>query len=253
MEERAETAALDAVESLTGWWTLAGVDSAVGDTPINWLADNDSVNPAKAPVSPSNGNANVTVASQTPSIAWPNDIATLRQMVTDGAALPGNDLGPVHIPPIGPDSSATVIISDLPDLADANEATAGTSAMHILLARMLAAIGINISDCYRTWLATTVPATGELPDQLLPELGSYMRHQLGLIKPTSVIILGSSACKALLDADLMNARAELRNVNHDGRNMAALTTFHPRTLIARPAMKAQAWRDLQMFAKRNAL
>ena len=39
----------------------------------------------------------------------------------------------------------------------------------------------------------------------------------------------------------------------NGRNIAALTTFHPRTLIARPAMKAQAWRDLQMFAKRYAL
>jgi DNA polymerase len=118
---------------------------------------------------------------------------------------------------------------------------------------MLAAIGINIADCYRTWLATTVPATGELPDHILPELGHYMRHQIGLIKPTSLILLGSSACKALLDADLMNARAELRNVNDDGRNIAALTTFHPRTLIARPAMKAQAWRDLQMFAKRDAL
>jgi DNA polymerase len=174
-------------------------------------------------------------------------------MVRDGAPLPGNDLGPVHIAPIGPENSAIVIISDLPDLADADEATAGTSAMHILLERMLAAIGINISDCYRTWLATTVPATGELPDHMLPELGHYMRHQLGLIKPSSMILLGSSACKAVLDADLMNARAELRNVNHDGRNIAALTTFHPRTLIARPAMKAQAWRDLQMFAKRDAL
>jgi DNA polymerase len=249
MGDRAETAALAAVESLTGWWTLAGVDSAVGDETVNWLAADEVTNPARPPITANNSATNVPVAPH----PWPSDIATLRQMVRDGAPLPGNDLGPVHIPPIGPENSAIVIISDLPDLADADEATAGTSAVHILLERMLAAIGINISDCYRTWLATTVPATGELPDHILPELGLYMRHQLGLIKPTSVILLGSSACKALLDADLMNARAELRNVNHDGRNIAALTTFHPRTLIARPAMKAQAWRDLQMFAKRDAL
>jgi len=253
MEDRAETAALAAVESLTGWWTLAGVDSAVGDETVNWLAAVEVTNPAKPAVTANNSAANVPVAPKVPSIPWSNDIATLRQMVRDGAPLPGNDLGPVHIAPIGPENSAIFIISDLPDLADADEATAGTSAVHILLERMLAAIGINISDCYRTWLATTVPATGELPDHILPELGHYMRHQLGLIKPTSVILLGSSACKALLDADLMNARAELRNVNDDGRNIAALTTFHPRTLIARPAMKAQAWRDLQMFAKRDAL
>jgi len=253
MGDRAETAALAAVGSLTGWWTLAGVDSAVGDETVNWLAADEVTNPAKPAVTANNSAANVPVAAQIPSIPWPNDIATLRQMVRDGAPLPGNDLGPVHIPPIGPENSAIVIISDLPDLADTDEATAGTSAVHILLERMLAAIGINISDCYRTWLATSVPATGELPDHMLPELGHYMRHQLGLIKPSSMILLGSSACKAVLDADLMNARAELRSVNHDGRNIAALTTFHPRTLIARPAMKAQAWRDLQMFAKRDAL
>ena len=34
MEDRAETAALAAVESLTGWWTLAGVDAAVGDETV---------------------------------------------------------------------------------------------------------------------------------------------------------------------------------------------------------------------------
>jgi len=252
MGDRAETAALKAVESLTGWWTLAGVDSAVGEETVDWLAADEVTNAAKQAATANTNTANVPARPPVQSISWPNDIATLRQMVINGAALPGNDFGPVHIPPIGPENSATVIISDLPDLTDANEATAGTSATHILLERMLAAIGINISDCYRTWLATTVPATGELTDACLPELGDYMHNQLALIRPTSVVILGSSACKALLNADLMNARAELRHVKYDGRNIAALATFHPRTLIARPAMKAQAWRDLQMFAKRDA-
>ena len=253
MGDRAETAALAAVESLTGWWTLAGVDSAVGDETVNWLAADEVTNSAKPAVAGNNNAANVPAAPPVQSIGWPNDIATLRQMVINGAALPGNDFGPVHIPPIGPENCATFIISDLPDLTDADQATAGTSAAHILLERMLASIGIDISDCYRTWLATTVPATGELTEACLPELGDYMRHQLGLIRPTSVVILGSSACKALLNVDLMYARAELRGVKDDVRNITALATFHPRTLIARPAMKAQAWRDLQMFAKRAAL
>lgn len=253
MKDRAETAALAAVESLTGWWTLAGVDSAVGEDTVNWLAGDEAPNPAKQAVAAINDTAHVPVASPVQSIAWPNDIATLRQMVIDGAPLPGNGLGSIHIPPIGPENSATVIISDLPDLTDAGEATAETSAANILLERMLAAIGINILDCHRTWLATTVPATGELPDDMLPELGNYMRHQLGIVKPKSVVILGSSACKALLSTDHMKARAELQNIHHDGRDISALVTFHPRKIIARPSMKAQAWKDLQMFAKRDAL
>jgi hypothetical protein len=51
----------------------------------------------------------------------------------------------------------------------------------------------------------------------------------------------------------MKARAELQNIHHDGRDISALVTFHPRKIIARPSMKAQAWKDLQMFAKRDAL
>ena len=38
MGDRGEITAFTVVESLTGWWTLAGVDSAVGDETVNWLA-----------------------------------------------------------------------------------------------------------------------------------------------------------------------------------------------------------------------
>ena len=85
MGDRAETAALAAVESLTGWWTLAGVDSAVGDETVNWLAADELANPAKPAVTANNSAANVPVAPRVPSIPWPDDIGTLRQMVRDGA------------------------------------------------------------------------------------------------------------------------------------------------------------------------
>jgi DNA polymerase len=77
-----------------------------------------------------------------------------------------------------------------------------------------------------------------------------MQHQIKLIKPKSLMILGSAACKALLGEELMHARAELRYIHHEGLNLPTMATFHPRTLIARPAMKKQAWRDLQIFAKK---
>lgn len=246
MENRGETSAFAVVKSLTGWWELAGVDSAVSDEAVNWLADDAPVN---APVA-----AIKTAAAQktnlppvTPSVAWPNDIAALREMVTEGAPLPGNAYGPVRFAPVGPDACDIMVISDLPDILDFPDAASATNAA--LLRRMMAAIGVDVADCYCTWLATTLPPTGEVPEPDLPELGSFILHQIKLIRPKSVVLLGSSACKALLNDELMNARAELRNINHDSLNMHVLTTFHPRTLIARPAMKAQAWRDLQMFAK----
>ena len=95
-----------------------------------------------------------------------------------------------------------------------------------------------------------MPSTAEVPENDLSELAAFMLHQIQLIRPASLVLLGSAACKALLGQELMQARAELRNVEHDGLNVPTLVTFHPRTLIARPAMKKQAWRDLQMFAQR---
>jgi DNA polymerase len=248
MEDRGETTAFAVVESLTGWWELAGLDAAVHETAVNLLAD-DALAGTQLPVVSATAKQETDVPPA-PQIEWPIDVATLSEMVTSGAPLPGNAYGPTRFAPVGPANCDVMIISDLPDIIDAGGAPAAIAANAALLRRMMSAIGIDISDCYCTWLATTMPSTGEVPVHALPELAAFIRHQIKFIRPKSVLILGSSACIALLSEELMNARAELRNINHDGVNITTLTTFHPRTLIARPAMKAQAWRDLQMFAKR---
>ena len=247
MEDRGKITAFAVVESLSGWWELAGVDSAVGESTLNLLAQD------AADTSPNMPNAATAEKKQaeapaTPSIMWPTDIAALREMVVGGAPLPGNAYGPIRFPSVGPVSCDVMVISDLPDILSSPDTT--TSLNAALLQRMLAAIGIDIAQCHCTWLATSMPSTAEVPENDLPDLAAFMLHQIKLIRPKSLVILGSSACKALLGEELMHARAELRNVNHDGRNITTLATFHPRTLIARPAMKKQAWRDLQMFAKR---
>ena len=247
MEDRGETTAFAVIESLTGWWELAGLDSAVGDEAVNLLADET---PEKAPSATTIAAAAKKLTEQpaAPSIVWPMDVMMLREMVQSGAPLPGNAYGPVRFAPIGPHICEVMVISDLPDISDVQEAQVSANAS--LLHRMLAAVGVDSANTFRTWLATTIPSTGEVPERDLPELAAFMLHQVKLVRPKAIVILGSSACMALLGEERMNARAELRNINHDGLNIPTLTTFHPRTLIAQPATKKQAWKDLQMFAKR---
>jgi len=247
MEDRRKITAFAVVESLSGWWELAGVDSAVGESTLDLLAQDAADTSPNMPVA-ATAEKKQAEAPATPSIMWPNDMDALREMVVGGAPLPGNAYGPIRFPSVGPVSCDVMVISDLPDILSSPETT--TSLNAALLQRMLAAIGIDIAQCHCTWLATSMPSTAEVPENNLPDLAAFMLHQIKLIRPKSLVILGSAACKALLGDELMHARAELRNVNHDGRNITTLATFHPRTLIARPAMKKQAWRDLQMFAKR---
>ncbi len=251
MEPQGHIAASRMIESLTGWWELAGVDAAVNDKPVNWLElDAKETTAGAPPITAPAIKEMPPVAPAKPAVDWPLDVDSLKAMVTNGIALPGNDFGNRFVAPVGPAKCNVMIISDLPDQDELGAGIIGSGATGILLARMLAAIDIQLIDCYWTTLATTIPPTGEIPENALPSLAEFARHQIGLVKPNYAILLGSTACKALLDDELMKARAELRKINHDGSNIAVLTTFHPRTLIARPAMKAQAWKDLQMFAKR---
>jgi uracil-DNA glycosylase len=254
MEQQGQLAASRMIESLTGWWELAGVDAAVGEMPVNWLeieakaeiAENLLVSPVIPP--------NAVAALPTQLVAeWPADIETLKSMVASGATLPSNTFSNRFVLPVGPANCDIMVISDLPDQDELAGAILGSGATGALLTRMLAAIGVKLPECYWTALATTIQSTGEIPENSIKDLAAFVLHQIELVRPKSVILLGSVACKALLGEEMMKARAELRNINHDGSNMAVLTTFHPRTLIARPAMKAQAWKDLQMFAKRAGL
>ncbi len=250
MEQQGQFATSDIVNSLNSWWELAGVDIAVGDEAINWLAL-DAKPEVVAP----------TPIKQAPQpelpvkalAEWPQNIEALRRLIADGAALPGNMFGNRAVAPVGPENAKLMVISDLPESDELAAGKLGSGATGKLLERMLAAIGVNLTDCYWTTLATTIPAAGDLPDAVLPELAAFVRHQIDLVDPENIIILGSSACRALLGLELMEARANLQYFNHDGGKKAVLTTFHPRTLIARPQMKRQAWKDLQMFEKKDVL
>ena len=246
MEDQGKNTTFAVVESLSGWWELAGVDTAVQEKTLD-LLERDAV--VSSPTMPTLCNTEKKQAELpvAPAIIWPSDIATLRVMVANGAPLPGNAYAPIRFPPIGPDSCDVMVISDLPDILDNPETTKAPSAA--LFHRMFAAIGIETAQCYCTWLATSMPSTGEVPEKDLPDLAAFMLHQIKLIRPKSLVILGSAASKALLGDELMHSRAELRCLHEDGLNLPTLVTFHPRTLIARPAMKNQAWRDLQLFAK----
>ncbi len=251
MEQQGQLAASKIVESLTGWWELAGVDVAVGDVAVDWTALDAKVEVAESAIAlPPVAKEKSPSTQAKVAVDWPSDIETLKAMIASGAALPGDGFGTSFVAPVGPSTCDVMVISDLPDQDELVGKTLGSGATGVLLGRMLAAIGITLADCYWTALATTISPTGEVPENSLNELADFARHQIGLVQPKSLILLGSSACKGLLGEELMNARHSLQNVNHDGSNMAVLTTFHPRTLIARPAMKAQAWKDLQMFAKR---
>lgn len=241
--------------SLMNWWGVAGVNDVVGDVSVNWLERDAKAEPntENAPAAVKTATPTLVESSIAPLADWPKDIQGLQAAISAGSLLPGNMFGGKSVAPIGKTSAAVMVISDLPDRDELDAGQLGSGASGRLLTAMLAAIGIRLDEVYWTTLAATIPAIGELPNAALPPLAEFVRHQITLVQPKFCLLLGSSASKALLGSDIMTSRGSLQNINHDGSTKTVLTTFHPRTLIARPNMKEQAWKDLQMFAKRDDL
>lgn len=250
MDQRGQFSTSQIIDSLNSWWEVAGVDGAVTDDCVNWLALDSEPKPEASTQSKKTA---PPVLPPENKIEWPKNIEALRRMLADGADLPGNRLGDRSVSPVGPEVARIMIISDVPDGDELVTRQLGSGTTGKLLERMMRSIGIKLTNCYWTTLAATTPATGELADSDLPVLADFVRHQINLVDPETIILLGESACQALSDLDLMNARRNLRYFNYNGGKKAVLTTFHPRTLIARPQMKPEAWKDLQMFVKKDDL
>jgi uracil-DNA glycosylase len=242
------------VNSLVDWWKNAGVDYFVCDDPQNWFADSVETESqsleSKSTITP--------VLQETPPFIsaahkWPSDINILCSEMKVSCLLPGSGFGGKAAAPVANSAAKLMIVSDIPDVDEIEAGMIGAGAAGKLLTNMLAVINLKLDDCYVTALATTRPATGELPEHSFAESAGFMMHQMKLVKPKAMLVLGSTACQALLNAELMSARGNLHYINHDGQKVTAIPTFHPRTLLARPILKAQSWRDLQILINKGYL
>ncbi len=266
------SSAFQQAAAIIEFWRMAGVDYLVQEHPAGWLGAADAGDAAASAGQPPHTSSLLSQPPlrhqapphrtapahppNTPGISpaeWPDSLDKLTEMIGNGAALPGNQFGGGSARPMGQIGARLMIISDLPDFDEITAGQLGHSAYGHLLANMVRAMGCHMADCYLTALATTRPAAGELPDGSPQTLVPFILHQMDIIRPKAVLVLGSAACNALFSAELMTARGNLHYFNHSGQKLAAVTTFHPRTLLVRPILKAQAWKDLQMLMSEEIL
>ncbi len=239
-----------AAQSFIDWWKSAGVDYVIGEDAVNWLVDAPPVAQVQSvkaamieiPKSP-------PVPTPQLKIEFPDTIELLCAAVKIDTSLPGNNYGTVRALPHWEAGAEYLVISDFPEESELSAEKMGELP---LLKNMLRAAGITAEQCSFAALAYTRPASGSIKDQDKAAIGTFIQHQIGLFAPRQIIVLGNTAAELLLGQDMMSARGQLLNINHIVGNKAAIATFHPRTLAARPILKAQAWRDLQMLMKKDS-
>lgn len=237
----------DALASLLGWWREAGVDTLVEDAPRDWLArpridvghDSEPRHAAPPPVS-------AMSAQEQPAL--PATLPELLAWMRDGADVPEARWGRTRILPSGDLQSGLMILTDMPEPGDAEAGRLLAGEIGELFDKMLAAIGRSRETI---WLApiASIRSVGRVPAAVSDRLIAIARHQVALVAPKRLLIMGETPNRALIGDDWQQRRGDYHRLNFGGVVVEAVPTFHPRMLNDRPAYKKAAWADLQLVVK----
>ena len=239
---------LASAASTLDWWAEAGVDLLVDEAPRDWLAPPEAHPQPSVATPPRDGSPAPIVT--TPLGAFPETFPDTIDAFTDwrrsDAAPEATWRGPA-LGASGPVDARIAIVVDCPDAQDGEAGALLSGSVGILFDRMLAAIGLTRETVYLMPVCTKRPVAGRMPREIEARLGEIARHHLGLATPKRVLCLGNAASRAIVGTDMPANRGPLHVFNHRSGDIGVVTSFHPRLLLDKPALKAEAWKDLQVL------
>jgi len=253
-----------------------GVDAALGETPIDWVARGDRPVTAPRHGTPARGDENRRDAPAPPApeprlapppaprafqAAPPGAAESAARALARGArtladleaairAFDGCGLKTTAKNTCvyrGAPQARLMIIGEAPgrDEDIAGKPFVGPAGR--LLDKMLAAIGMSEADAHITNIVYWRP-----PGNRTPTAGEalvcrpFLERQIELVAPERLVLLGGAAAKNLLDTPegIMRIRGTWRALAVAGREIPAMATLHPAYLLRTPAAKRLAWRDV---------
>lgn len=113
-----------------------------------------------------------------------------------------------------------------------------------LLTKMIAAMGYTREQVFIANIIKCRPPENRTPttDEMTVCL-PYLKKQISLIRPKTIIALGATACKGLLGQGI--TISSIRGIWQQFDRIPLMPTFHPAYLLRVPSAKAAAWEDLK--------
>jgi DNA polymerase len=258
------------VAQLLAFYLEAGVDCALGEEPVNRLADPDIAPPPPREAPPPAAVRAMPAApvlmglSEGPpapdaAIASARELArtaptleALRNLLDkfDGCALKSTATRLVFAD--GNPKARVMFVGEAPgrDEDIAGLPFVGRSGQ--LLDRMIAAIGLDRSKAY---IANVIPwrppgNRTPTPQETLVCL-PFIQRQIELVNPDVLVTLGNPSTQSLLGTreGIMRSRGKWFDYYTGTRTIRALPTFHPAYLLRSPSYKRMSWQDLRAIAK----
>ena len=138
------------------------------------------------------------------------------------------------VPGQGDHHSPLMLIGEGPGQVEDEEGLAFVGPAGQLLTKMLAAISL--------------PRDRVPTDEEAAACKLHLRIQTALIRPKVIVLLGSTAAKNIIGADIRITRDRGKWFERKGIWMMA--TYHPSALLRDPSKKRDAWEDMQSLRDR---
>jgi DNA polymerase len=259
------------VAQLLAFYLEAGVDCALGEEPVNRLAD-----PELAPAPSLREAPPAAVARPTPSapmlsglaepppaaeaaVASARELArtaptlqALRELIEsfEGCALRSTATRLVFAD--GNPAARVMFVGEAPGRDEDIEGLPFVGRSGKLLDRMIAAIGLDRSKAYIANVIPWRPPGNRTPTPQETQIClPFIQRQIELVDPDVLVTLGNPSTQTLLGTreGIMRTRGRWFDYDTGTRTIRALPTFHPAYLLRSPSYKRMSWQDLRAIAR----
>jgi uracil-DNA glycosylase len=257
------------LQQLLAFYVEAGVDCALGEEPVNRLADPEAAPPPRvvtpaqparpAPAAPMlTGLAepppapDATIASARDAARTAPTLEALRALLDkfDGCALRSTATQLVFAD--GNPKARVMFVGEAPGRDEDIEGLPFVGRSGKLLDRMIAAIGLDRSTAYIANVIPWRPPGNRTPTPQETQIClPFIQRQIELVNPDILVTLGNPSTQTLLGAreGIMRTRGKWFDYDTGTRVIRALPTFHPAYLLRSPSYKRMSWQDLRAIAK----
>jgi uracil-DNA glycosylase len=258
------------VAQLLAFYLEAGVDCALGEVPVDRLAEPEppahlrelpapaqpvrampapaiAAPRAEAPPAPEAAVASAREAARTAPT-----LDALRELMQkfDGCALKSTATQLVFAD--GNPKARVMFVGEAPGRDEDIEGLPFVGRSGKLLDRMIGAIGLDRTKVYIANVIPWRPPGNRTPTPQETQIClPFIQRQIELVDPEVLVTLGNPSTQTLLGAreGIMRTRGKWFHYDTGSRVVRALPTFHPAYLLRSPAYKRFSWQDLRAIAK----
>jgi uracil-DNA glycosylase len=144
----------------------------------------------------------------------------------------------------GPTDAEIAIVGESPGPPDVATGKPFSGPSGDLLAKIVAAINVDIAECYLTNVIKYISRGPEIHQADLAFFTPFIHRELLAISPKIIIVLGNTGARGVLGTK--KPITQLRGEVYDFHGIKAVPTFNPAYLLRDPTKKREAWEDMQL-------